>query len=184
MELVLTKLHGKCKFHNVELTQMSSWTFGTTADVGMRCYSSSENRLLEEAVFGMQSILLSPKGKEKLQSLTRDTGSFSLTSESNQWSSLLVLLLEEVLFRAEAKDEWISELHVVTELTEDEEIIANVQYSKVSTDHIELEIEIKAVTLHELSFAFVPEGNMLPSKWAEVPSFEGPGWYCDVVFDI
>ena len=78
---------------------MSSWQFGTTADVGMRCYSVSENRLLEEAVSGMQSILLSPKGKEVLQTLTRDTGSFMITSESDQWSSILVLLLEEVLFR-------------------------------------------------------------------------------------
>jgi len=175
---------GKCKFHKDELTQMSSWTFGTTADVGMRCYSKSENRLLEEAVAGMQSILLSSNGMESLEKLTRDTGSFVLTSETNQWTSILVLLLEEVLFRAEAKDEWICDLQVITELTEDQRITANVQYSKVNTDNLELEIEIKAVTLHELAFAFVPEGALLSSKWSEVPSFEGPGWYCDVVFDI
>ena len=165
------------------MENMSSWQFGTTADVGMRCYSVSENRLLEEAVSGMQSILLSPKGKEVLQTLTRDTGSFMITSESDQWSSILVLLLEEVLFRAEAKDEWICDLQIITELTESG-ISANIQYSKVNTDEIELEIEIKAVTLHELAFAFVPSGTLLPSKWPEVPSFEGPGWYCDVVFDI
>ena len=109
---------------------MSSWQFGTTADVGMRCYSVSENRLLEEAVSGMQSILLSPKGKKILQTLTRDTGSFMITSESDQWSSILVLLLEEVLFRAEAKDEWICDLQIITELTESG-ITANIQYSKV-----------------------------------------------------
>jgi len=163
---------------------MSSWPFGTTADVGLRCYSTSENRLLEEAVAGMQNILLSPKGKETLQNLTRDTGSFILNSKSEEWSSLLVLLLEEILFRAEAKDEWICDVHILTELIEGEGITANVQYSKVDTDQLELEIEIKAVTLHELAFAFVPEGAMLASKWSEVPSFEGPGWYCDVVFDI
>ncbi|MAK26709.1 MAG: hypothetical protein CMA02_05515 [Euryarchaeota archaeon] len=174
---------GKCKFHSVELEFMSSWQFGTTADVGMRCYSISENRLLEEAVSGMQSILLSPKGEETLQTLTRDTGSFTINSESDQWTSLLVLLLEEVLFRAEAKDEWICDLQIVTEFTE-RGISASVQYSKVDTDKLELEIEIKAVTLHELAFAFVPAGTLLPSKWLEVPSFEGPGWYCDVVFDI
>ncbi|CAI8246835.1 MAG: Protein archease [Methanobacteriota archaeon] len=163
---------------------MSSWAFGTTADVGMRCYSNSENRLLEEAVAGMQSILLSTKGIESLKKLTRDTGSFILTTDTDEWTSILVLLLEEVLFRAEAKDEWICDLQVITELTDNQKIIANVQYSKVNTDNLELEIEIKAVTLHELAFAFVPEGALLPSKWPEVPSFEGPGWYCDVVFDI
>ena len=163
---------------------MSSWAFGTTADVGMRCYSNSENRLLEEAVAGMQSILLSSKGIESLKKLTRDTGSFILTTDTDEWTSILVLILEEVLFRAEAKDEWICDLQVITELTDDQKIIANVQYSKVNTDNLELEIEIKAVTLHELAFAFVPEGALLPSKWPEVPSFEGPGLYCDVVFDI
>ena len=163
---------------------MSSWAFGTTADVGMRCYSNSENRLLEEAVAGMQSILLSSKGIESLKKLTRDTGSFILTTDTDEWTSILVLLLEEVLFRAEAKDEWICDLQVIAELTDEQKIIANVQYSKVNTDNLELEIEIKAVTLHELAFAFVPEGALLPSKWPEVPSFEGPGWYCDVVFDI
>ena len=81
---------------------MSSWAFGTTADVGMRCYSNSENRLLEEAVAGMQSILLSSKGIESLKKLTRDTGSFTLTTDTDEWTSILVLLLEEVLFRAEA----------------------------------------------------------------------------------
>ena len=80
------------------------------------------------------------------------------TTETDEWTSILVLLLEEVLFRAEAKDEWICDLQVITELTDDQKIIANVQYSKVNTDNLELEIEIKAVTLHELAFAFVPEG--------------------------
>ena len=163
---------------------MSSWPFGTTADVGMRCYSTSENRLLEEAVAGMQTILLSSKGMDTLQNLTRDTGSFIINSKSDNWSTILVLILEEVLFRAEAKDEWVCDVQIVTELVEDEGITANIQYSKVDTDQLELEIEIKAVTLHELAFAFVPEGNMLSSKWTDVPSFEGPGWYCDVVFDI
>ena len=163
---------------------MSSWPFGTTADVGMRCYSTSENRLLEEAIAGMQTILLSSKGMETLQNLTRDTGSFILNSKSDNWSTILVLILEEVLFRAEAKDEWICDVQILTELVVGEGITANIQYSKVDTDQLELEIEIKAVTLHELAFAFVPEGNILSSKWPEVPSFEGPGWYCDVVFDI
>ncbi|RAH15039.1 MAG: hypothetical protein CMB56_003780 [Methanobacteriota archaeon] len=163
---------------------MSSWTFGTTADIGMRCFSISENRLLEEAIKGMQSILLSSKGKNSLDKLTRETGSFHIRSESTQWTEILVLLLEEVLFRAEARDEWICELQVFTELDDEGNICANVQFSKVCTDYIELEIEIKAVTLHQINFAFVPDGTLLRSKWPEVPSFEGPGWYCDVVFDI
>ena len=27
-------------------------------------------------------------------------------------------------------------------------------------------------------------GEVLNSPWKEVPTFEGPGWFSDVVFDI
>jgi hypothetical protein len=56
--------------------------------------------------------------------------------------------------------------------------------SYVSKDEVELEVEIKAVTTHEFAFREVNAEETIPSDWPEVPSFEGPGWYGDVVFDI
>ena len=44
--------------------------------------------------------------------------------------------------------------------------------------------EIKAVTRQDLMVAEVTANQTLESPWPEVPTFEGPGWYSDVVFDI
>jgi SHS2 domain-containing protein len=54
----------------------------------------------------------------------------------------------------------------------------------VSSDSIEKEVEIKAVTRQDLVLMEVKPNEEVLSKWPEVPSFEGPGWFCDVVFDI
>ena len=58
------------------------------------------------------------------------------------------------------------------------------QVSFVSKDDVDFEIEIKAVTTHEFAFREVEKDETIPSEWEEVPSFDGPGWYGDVVFDI
>ena len=54
----------------------------------------------------------------------------------------------------------------------------------VSSESIKKEVEIKAVTRQDLIVMEVKEYEEVPSQWPEVPSFEGPGWFCDVVFDI
>ena len=61
-------------------------------------------------------------------------------------------------------------------------IVAQVSY--VPKEDVNLELEIKAVTTHEFCFRQVDAGEYIASDWDEVPSFEGPGWYGDVVFDI
>ena len=54
----------------------------------------------------------------------------------------------------------------------------------INSNEIEKEVEIKAVTRQDLIVKEVTAGETVPSQWEEVPSFEGPGWYADVVFDI
>ena len=58
------------------------------------------------------------------------------------------------------------------------------QVSFVSKDDVNYEIEIKAVTTHEFAFRYVSDGETVSSEWEEIPSFNGPGWIGDVVFDI
>ena len=58
------------------------------------------------------------------------------------------------------------------------------QVSWIDSKVITREIEIKAVTSHELLFEKVLSQQVITSEWPEVPTFEGPGWYCDVIFDI
>ncbi|MEC8764342.1 MAG: hypothetical protein VXX40_03990, partial [Candidatus Thermoplasmatota archaeon] len=65
-----------------------------------------------------------------------------------------------------------------------EGLVAVAHVSWVDADSIEREIEIKAVTTHQLIVEEVAAGREVTSDWEDVPSFEGPGWYADVVFDI
>jgi len=58
------------------------------------------------------------------------------------------------------------------------------QVSTIPKSEVQMEIEIKAVTSHEFSFRKIGVGEIISSEWPEIPTFEGPGWYADVVFDI
>ena len=54
----------------------------------------------------------------------------------------------------------------------------------IHSNDVEKEVEIKAVTRQDLVVDEVATGEIVPSQWEEVPTFEGPGWFSDVVFDI
>lgn len=159
---------------------MSYWLRPTTADIGLRAFSSSPERLLIEAAIGMQSIMLSPAGSLAVEKAIRKTGVWNLTGvEEGDWERWLVLFLQEVLYKSEVEDMWFVD-GAIKVSPAGMEIVA----SWVHAEEIELEVEIKAVTMHELLVQEVPAGIMMSSPWSEVPSFEGPGWVSDVVFDI
>ena len=81
---------------------MSFWLRPTTADIGLRAFSSSPERLLIEAAKGMQSIMLSKKGETSVASGIRKTGVWNLTGvEEGDWERWLVLFLQEVLYKSE-----------------------------------------------------------------------------------
>jgi SHS2 domain-containing protein len=95
----------------------------------------------------------------------------------------LVKWLEEILYMDEVEDKWLVESAIKIEEFDDSiNLEAHVRW--VHSDAIEKEVEIKAVTRQDLIVAEVAAGHTLESPWAEVPTFEGPGWYSDVVFDI
>ena len=58
------------------------------------------------------------------------------------------------------------------------------QVSWVNSDLVEREVEIKAVTLHELVLREVSNEEMVPGIEPDIPTFNGPGWMAQVVFDI
>tara|TARA_B100000212_G_scaffold79902_1_gene57011 strand:+ start:9298 stop:9600 length:303 start_codon:yes stop_codon:yes gene_type:complete len=96
---------------------------------------------------------------------------------------LLVKWLEEVLYMDEVEQKWLVDCSVKIEENQDD-IQLQAQVSWVSSRDVEKEVEIKAVTRYDLIVDQVAQGEILASPWAEVPTFEGPGWYSDVVFDI
>ena len=96
---------------------------------------------------------------------------------------LLLAWLDEILYRAEVHGQWYVEGQVSV-LKQDNRWTAVAQVSYISAERVEREIEIKAVTTHQLVVDEVAAGETLVSSWEDVPSFDGPGWYADVVFDI
>ena len=155
---------------------MSYWVRPTTADVGIRAFGKNQNDLLREITLGMQSILLA--GNQDVNSIQRKVARWEI-SHDGDFDILIVKWLDEVIYRAEVHEEFLLECQPMIR-----DGIIEAQVSYVSKDEVELEVEIKAVTTHEFAFREVKSQEKIPSDWPEVPSFEGPGWYGDVVFDI
>ena len=161
---------------------MSSWLRPTTADVGLRSFAPSKARLFEETTAGMQDYLLA---SEIPPNALHHTSVWSVRIPVHDDSNglLLVKWLEEVLFMDEVEQKWLVDCSIKIEELEGElSLQAHVRW--VNSDEIEKEVEIKAVTRQDLMVAEVTANQTLESPWPEVPTFEGPGWYSDVVFDI
>ena len=161
---------------------MSSWLRPTTADVGLRSFATSKARLFEETVAGMQDYLLASEiPSEAIHHTSVWTVRIPAHDDAN--GLLLVKWLEEVLFMDEVEQKWLVDCSIkIEEVEEFQSLEAHVRW--IHSDNIEKEVEIKAVTRQDLMVAEVDANQTLESPWLEVPAFEGPGWYSDVVFDI
>ena len=155
---------------------MSFWIRPTTADIGIRAFGRNQNDLLREMTLGMQSILLNDDND--LNSLTRKAARWEVMHDGDV-EILVVKWLDEVLYRAEVHNEYLVDCQPMIR-----DGIIESQVSFVSKDDVNYEIEIKAVTTHEFAFRYVSDTETVSSEWEEIPSFNGPGWIGDVVFDI
>jgi len=168
------RLLGVSRFHRGDC--LSYWVRPTTADVGIRAFGKNQNDLLREMTLGMQSILLA--GNQDVNSIQRKVARWEV-SHDGDFDIMIVKWLDEVIYRAEVHEEFLLECQPMIR-----DGIIEAQVSYVSKDMVELEVEIKAVTTHEFAFKEVMAEETIASDWPEVPSFDGPGWYGDVVFDI
>lgn len=164
---------------------MSAWSRPTTADVGLRAFAPSLSRLFDETTLGMQNILISDESARISDGLVRHSAQWnvSLDVKNEDWELLLVHWLEEVLYRAEVHRQWCVACDVMTR-KDGKTLHARGSVSWVNADEILQEVEIKAVTSHELQVFEVEQGKTALSRWEEVPDFQGPGWVADVVFDV
>ena len=158
---------------------MSWWILPTTADIGVRAFSSSPEGTIVECVLGLQSIQISDKSPDALNHLTRSTGVWTISLTNNDLERGLVKFLDEVLYRGAVEDQWLVDL--VVRIDSDS---ISAQVSWVNSELVEREIEIKAVTLHELVLREVKSKENIPGVEPNIPSFEGPGWMAQVVLDI
>ena len=150
----------------------------TTADIGFRVFSDSPTGILRESARALQGIQLSDRGMEYLDGHIRHVAEWSIPFGSSDIERTLVRWLEEVLFNSYVEDKWLVE----SEFSLDEDYL-RAQVLWVDSRDVELEIEVKAVTLHDLVVRQVAMGEVVDGVEG-VPSFEGPGWMAQVVLDI
>lgn len=156
---------------------MSSWVFPTTADVGIRTFSDSLNGVIEETTIGIQDYQI-------LKSFTlgnhcpRRLGTWAVPTGGDIERGL-VRWLEEVLYRGYGEGQWLVESSISVS---DGYVTGHVTW--VDTDFVEREIEVKAITMHELLLKEVQEGEIVFGDYPGVPDFEGPGWMSQIILDI
>ena len=158
---------------------MSWWILPTTADIGIRAFSSNPLDLLREVTFGFQEIQLSDEGNDAISTLNQHKGQWSIPLIDEDLERGLVLWLEEVLFRGSIEDKWLIDVSFkISDLAIDACV------SWVDSKLVSREIEIKAVTMHELIFKEMYKNEILNSTEISIPAFEGPGWVAQVVLDV
>jgi SHS2 domain-containing protein len=166
---------------------MSYWPRPTTADIGLRAFSNSPHNLMVEATLGMQNILMSEDSQNKINEYIRNNSQWNISIESDEdelcYDLLLINWLDEVLYRCEIHQQWLVDCQILIEYSNGK-LNLQAHVSWIDSKLVTREIEIKAVTSHQLLFEKVLSQQEITSEWLEVPSFQGPGWYCDVIFDI
>ena len=157
---------------------MSWWIFPTTADVGIRSFSNTLESIIRETTLGIQEYQLLVPISE-LNSIARHTSTWAVPVIGKDLERGLVRWLEEVLYRGYGEGQWLVDVSISVS---DEYISGHVSW--IDADLVEREIEVKAITMHELILKEVPEGATVSGKIFEVPDFEGPGWTSQVILDI
>ena len=111
--------------------------------------------------------------------LLRNETNWTIETPTEDFDRILVRWLEEVLYRGQAEGEWLNDASI-------EILDGRIQASVITVDSelVKRELEIKAVTMHEIALVEIREGQIIPGIEPDIPSFEGPGWMAQVVFDI
>ena len=169
------KLNGNSK--SVIGDHMSWWLWPTTADVGLRAFSSSPSLLIDEVINGMQNIVLSKS------EITYDKNSIIGDIEWNHpidrtLDRLIVRILEEVLYISEVYNRWI--INSKTMLHENH---VQIVFTYIDSNTVERDVEIKAITRHSLEFREIKKDESIQSIDG-VPEMIEPGWFASVVFDL
>ena len=140
-----------------------------------------------EAALGMQNILLDDESNSNINKHLRHNSQWNVSIDCEEdeffYDLLLLKWLDEILYRSEIHQQWFVDGQVNVGHSNGK-LNLQAQVSWIDCELITREIEIKAVTSHQLKFEQVSHNQEISSKWPEVPSFQGPGWFCDVIFDI
>ena len=158
---------------------MSWWILPTTADIGLRAFSTDAAGAMAEAALGLQEVQASEGSLADLSKLFVSREEWEVEVPNGDLERGLVRWLEEVLYRGSAEGQWLVDASI--------RIVDGIIRAKVSwidSKNVDLAIEVKAITLHELVLREVTLGEVVAGVESEIPSFEGPGWMAQVIFDV
>ena len=132
---------------------------------------------MREAALGMQEIQIATGTSDS--ELPRNETNWTIATPTQDYDKILVRWLEEVLYKGQAEGEWLNDVSI-------EILDGRIQASVITVDSelVKRELEIKAVTMHEIALVEIESGQIIPGVEPDIPSFEGPGWMAQVVFDI
>ena len=164
---------------------MSFWTLSTKADIGICGFANSLPNLFDELSLGMMNLLIAEHEAKNLNKYQRFTAVWRVEIESlhDDYESLTLIWLEEVLYKLEIKNKFLVEGQYMIRKLE-KNLICEVQVSFIDADLIERNLEIKAVTSHELIVKKLVEGEVYLSIDETIPELVGPAWIGNVIFDI
>ena len=164
---------------------MSYWTLETKADVGICGFSNTLPNLFKEVTMGMMSLLTSEEQALELNKLPRHTAQWNveINSSVTDYESLLLVWLEEVLYRLEIKGKFLVDAQIMIQ-SDAESLTCQCQVSYVEEDLVTRHLEIKAVTSHDLLVKNLLSGEVFNSPDVTIPEMCGPAWVGNVIFDI
>jgi len=164
---------------------MSFWTLSTKADIGICGFANSLPNLFNELSLGMMNLLIAEHEAMNLNKYPRFTAVWRVEIESlhDDYESLTLIWLEEVLYKLEIENKFLVEGQYMIRKLE-KNLICEVQVSFIDADLIERNLEIKAVTSHELIVKKLVEGEVYLSIDETIPELVGPAWIGNVIFDI
>ena len=156
---------------------MSWWIWPTTADVGIRVFSSSESSLIDDAITGMQNIVFSDISPSRFKGLV--IGEIEWQHELDRpLDRMLVRVLEEVLYFSEVENKWVI---YSKSMISDNQI--SIIFTYVDSNDIQRDVEIKAITRHSLEARMLANGESIAGIDG-IPEMIGPGWFASIVFDL
>ena len=164
---------------------MSFWTLSTKADIGICGFANSLPNLFNELSLGMMNLLIPDHEVKNLNKYPRFTAVWRVEIESlhEDYESLILIWLEEVLYKLEIENKFLVDgQYMIREF--DQKLICEVQVSFIDANLVGLNLEIKAVTSHELIIKKLFEGEVYLSIDETIPEFVGPAWIGNVIFDI
>ena len=178
------KLLGTFKFQRDD-QKMSFWTLETKADIGICGYSNSLPNLFKELTIGMMHLLIPEHQTKLLNSIPRHTAQWNATVNNSESDNELLILvwLEEVLYKLEVENKFLVDAQCLIKQNVGD-LSCNAQVSWVDADLVLRDLEIKAVTSHELQISELVGGEVYVSQDSTIPELHGPAWVGNVIFDI